>query len=96
LKTLTAYPTLDKQSTRLKECGFVTGQNAVDIDFAHDYWMGRDELRRISRLEMLDEMEEWRLLARHYCLAWGWTKGEGSELSSDVFETWKDIRNTHA
>jgi [phosphatase 2A protein]-leucine-carboxy methyltransferase len=96
LKTLTAYPTLEKQSTRLRESGFVTGQNAVDIDFAHDYWMGRDELRRISRLEMLDEMEEWRLLARHYCLTWGWTKGEGSELSSDVFETWKDIRNTPA
>jgi [phosphatase 2A protein]-leucine-carboxy methyltransferase len=97
LKTLTAYPTLEKQCLRLRDCGFVSGQDAVDINFAHDFWMGKIELQRIAKLEMLDEMEEWRLLASHYCLTWGWTSmNETGESSSDVFEAWRDIKNTHA
>jgi [phosphatase 2A protein]-leucine-carboxy methyltransferase len=70
LKTLSAYPTLQKETLRLKDCGFMSGQDAIDISFAHDHWMGKEELRRIAKLELLDEMEEWRLLASHYCLAW--------------------------
>jgi hypothetical protein len=27
----------------------------------------------VARLEHLDELEEWRLLMRHYCLAWAAT-----------------------
>jgi hypothetical protein len=27
---------------------------------------------RISQLQLLDELEEWRLLAAHYCVAWAW------------------------
>lgn len=30
----------------------------------------REELRRISRLEHLDEIEELRLVLGHYCVAW--------------------------
>lgn len=29
------------------------------------------EVRRVERLEMLDELEEWRLIQAHYCMAWG-------------------------
>jgi hypothetical protein len=29
-------------------------------------------LFRISKLEFLDELEEWRLLASHYCIAWAY------------------------
>lgn len=56
--------------------------------------MGSAELRRIAQLEMLDEMEEWRLLASHYCIAWGWQRGRESDSASpavDVFEDWSDI-----
>ena len=31
----------------------------------------REESRRISRLEHLDEIEELRLVLGHYCVAWG-------------------------
>jgi [phosphatase 2A protein]-leucine-carboxy methyltransferase len=79
---------------RLQDCGFESGQDAIDISFAHDHWMGKDELRRISRLEMLDEMEEWRLLASHYCLAWGWINTDDTKKSP--FEAWRDISKTDA
>jgi [phosphatase 2A protein]-leucine-carboxy methyltransferase len=78
----------------LKDCGFVSGQNAVDINFAHDHWMGQDELQRISKLELLDEMEEWRLLASHYCIAWGWTNGSDVEESrEDSFQKWTNSKD---
>jgi len=32
-------------------------------------------VRRAERLEMLDEVEEWRLIQAHYCLAWGVNQG---------------------
>ncbi|ORY29999.1 S-adenosyl-L-methionine-dependent methyltransferase [Naematelia encephala] len=35
-----------------------------------------EELQRISKLEILDEIEELRLVLSHYCVAWG-AKGEG-------------------
>lgn len=93
LKTLTAYPTLQKEALRLKECGFGAGQDAIDINFAHDQWMGKEELRRIAKLELLDEMEEWRLLASHYCIAWGWRTSEGTD-NPNVFEDWTNTKNT--
>jgi [phosphatase 2A protein]-leucine-carboxy methyltransferase len=92
LKTLSAHPTLDSQIIRLNECGFSDGQNAIDINYGHDQWMGKEELRRIARLEMLDEMEEWRLLAGHYCIAWGWKQPEEPGL----FDVWKNIKYTRA
>jgi [phosphatase 2A protein]-leucine-carboxy methyltransferase len=86
---LSAYPTLDAQIARLIKCGFTTGQKAIDINFAHDNWMGKSELKRIAALEMLDEMEEWRLLAAHYCLVWGWV----SPKDSTIFNSWETTKD---
>ena len=97
LKTLSAYPTLEKEILRLKDCDFVSGQDAIDINFAHDHWMGKEELSRIAKLELLDEMEEWRLLASHYCITWGWKTAESTNNSNSMyFEEWKNIKNTTA
>ena len=93
LKTLSTYPTLQKEILRLRDCGFVSGQDAIDVNFAHDHWMGKEELSRIAKLELLDEMEEWRLLASHYCIAWGWRAATNKANSSDYFEEWKNIKN---
>ena len=41
------------------------------------------EKERVGRCEMLDELEEWVLLARHYAVVWGWRNGEGEGV--DVF-----------
>ncbi|KAJ5904514.1 hypothetical protein N7504_006897 [Penicillium tannophilum] len=72
LQTLHKYATLKAQRTRLHEQGFVSGQAVADIEFLWERWVDEKEKERVSRLEMLDEMEEWQLLARHYCIAWGW------------------------
>jgi hypothetical protein len=79
----------------LKECGFVSGQNAIDINFAHDHWVGKEELGRIAKLELLDEMEEWRLLASHYCIAWGWRINDCGNKPHG-FEDWTNVKNTKA
>lgn len=85
LKTLKKYSSLEKQKERLRILGFKKGQDAADVEFIYNYWMGEDEKERIAKLEMLDEMEEWQLLARHYCIAWGWRDaGDGN-----VFSGWE-------
>jgi [phosphatase 2A protein]-leucine-carboxy methyltransferase len=81
---------LESQVTRLKDCGFSTGQEAIDINYAHDKWVGQEELNRIAQLEMLDEMEEWRLLAGHYCIAWAWLDSQSEKASP--FKTWGSMK----
>ncbi|RPB10942.1 leucine carboxyl methyltransferase [Morchella conica CCBAS932] len=77
LKTLKKYSSLERQRERLRVLGLVGGQEAADVDFLYECWVGERERGRIGGLEMLDEMEEWRLLARHYCVVWGWRGGFG-------------------
>ncbi|EME80901.1 uncharacterized protein MYCFIDRAFT_46445 [Pseudocercospora fijiensis CIRAD86] len=74
LRTLKRYYSLDAQRERLRLAGFGDGQGARDVYqlFNHDDWVDKDERERIEKLEWLDEVEEWKLLARHYCVAWGW------------------------
>lgn len=85
LKTLKKYSSLERQKERLRILGFSKGQDAADVDFIHDNWMDEGEKERIAKLEMLDEMEEWQLLARHYCVAWGWRDGG----NGDSFSGWE-------
>lgn len=71
LRTLEKYATLEAQKTRLRLLGLTTAQNAVDINEVLRDWIPDVEKARLSKLEMLDEVEEWELLASHYCIAWG-------------------------
>ena len=89
LQTLHRYASLEAQRKRLKEQGFDRGQDAVHVDFIWERWVSEGEKERIAGLEMLDEMEEWRLLARHYCVAWGWRDGEGSVGRG--FDKWTSV-----
>ncbi|KAJ5614030.1 hypothetical protein N7528_007684 [Penicillium herquei] len=78
LQTLHKYASLEAQRERLRGQGFTSGQAVADIEFIWNRWVDEEEKERVSRLEMLDEMEEWQLLARHYCIAWGWREGDGT------------------
>ncbi|PWY94727.1 leucine carboxyl methyltransferase [Aspergillus sclerotioniger CBS 115572] len=91
LQTLQEFASLEAQRRRLRELGFVRGQAAADVDFLWERWVPETEKERVAGLEMLDEMEEWRLLARHYCVAWGWRDGE-----SGVFEGWRGVEGQEA
>jgi len=77
---------LDAQKERLWSYGFIDGGGAEDIDFLFQEWVDEREKKRIGRLEMLDEVEELNLLAKHYCVAWGFREGklaQGAESKAD-------------
>ncbi|KAI5797660.1 S-adenosyl-L-methionine-dependent methyltransferase [Geopyxis carbonaria] len=77
LKTLKRYSSRERQRERLRVLGFGGGQEAADVEWLWENWVTREERGRIAGLEMVDEVEEWVLLARHYCVAWGWRGGKG-------------------
>ncbi|KAJ6001446.1 hypothetical protein N7522_006673 [Penicillium canescens] len=87
LQTLHRYASLEAQRGRFREQGFGNGQAAADIEFIWKQWISEEEKERVAGLEMLDEMEEWQLLARHYCIAWGWRDREDVA----AFAGWKDL-----
>ncbi|KAK0884991.1 carboxy methyl transferase for protein phosphatase 2A [Friedmanniomyces endolithicus] len=89
LQTLKRYSSLQAQRQRLLLAGLSDGQGARDVYqlYGDEEWVSQSERERIERLEWLDEVEEWKLLASHYCVAWGW-RGE-------VFtEAWQGLRGS--
>jgi [phosphatase 2A protein]-leucine-carboxy methyltransferase len=73
MQTLKRYSSLGAQRQRLRLAGF-DKQGARDVHqiWESNEWIPADERERVERLEWLDEVEEWKLLASHYCVAWGW------------------------
>ncbi|KAK0672729.1 putative leucine carboxyl methyltransferase 1 [Cercophora samala] len=80
MPTLSVYQTQEDQENRLREGGFAEGQvRSRTFEKIWDEWVGEGEKERVDGLERLDEVEEWKLLAGHYVVVWGW-KGEGISL----------------
>ncbi|KAF2755783.1 leucine carboxyl methyltransferase 1 [Pseudovirgaria hyperparasitica] len=92
LETLQQYPSLAAQRDRFRDAGFVDGQGAAGTDFIYDAWVSSKEKERVAALEMMDELEEWLLLAKHYCVAWGWRNG-GDFRFQDAWTTLKGQTN---
>ncbi|KAL8999403.1 MAG: hypothetical protein Q9169_001717 [Polycauliona sp. 2 TL-2023] len=92
LQTLYKYESLEAQRARLKGYGFTAGQEAKTVDEVWEMGVGREEKERVAGLEMVDEVEEWRLLAGHYCVAWGWRDGDGDEEGKGkrIWEGWRE------
>ena len=64
---LTAHRTLDSRLDCLISCGFNT---AIGCDMLAAYdtaVIGATQRARANSVEMLDEIEEWMLIMRHYC-----------------------------
>jgi len=86
LQTLKRYSSPEAQRQRMRMAGFGDGQGARDVFqlYGSEEWVSGAERERVERLEWLDEVEEWKLLASHYCVAWGWR--------GDVFkEAWSGL-----
>ena len=83
LQTLRKYGSLEAQAARLKAYGF-EGSGGADVKKLWDEAVEQKEKERVAGLEMMDEVEEWELLAEHYCVCWGW-RGEG------VWSSWKAL-----
>lgn len=75
MQTLEKYADLEAQKDRLQQVEFggaAGGAEAADIGTIWRHWVDDKEKCRIDELEWMDEVEEFVLLARHYCIAWGW------------------------
>ena len=81
LQTLEKYAGLEEQCNRLLNLGFgqsekatglSSGAHASDIHSVWTKWIDQHEKSRVDDLEWMDEVEEFVLLAQHYCIAWGW------------------------
>lgn len=77
MPTLDAYNEPADQEARLREAGF-EHVKAMTVDKIWDTWISEEEKERVDMLERLDELEEWKLLAGHYVIAWAW-RGAGFE-----------------
>lgn len=84
LQTLQKYGSLEAQAARVKAYGF-QGTGGADINELWKNGVDEQEKERVAGLEMVDEVEEWELLAGHYCVVWAW-RGEGEGL----WEEWRD------
>lgn len=70
LQTLEKYSTLAQQQRRLSDLNLEG--NSLDIDTIWQRWVPSAEKERVDHLEWMDEVEEFVLLAQHYCVSWGW------------------------
>lgn len=80
MQTIQQYENLTAQKARLRNAGFVSVQCASDVDFIFKEWTTSQEKQHVNHREMLDELEEWVLLARHYCIAWGARNGNNEHV----------------
>lgn len=89
MQTLHRYGSLEAQKERLRVYGFPGGREAKDVRSLWEQWVGGEEKERVAGLEMVDEVEEWELLAGHYCVAWGWK--DGADDSKEGWQGWKGL-----
>ncbi|KAK2063486.1 leucine carboxyl methyltransferase [Colletotrichum caudatum] len=78
MPTLESYKLPQDQIQRLRDAGFEHA-NTLTVERIWEKWVPAEEKERVDRLEGLDEVEEWKLLADHYIVAWGW-RGAGFAL----------------
>lgn len=73
LPTFEKFPDLDSRKQFFTGFGF-NNTNVTDLSVIGGYekegqsWVTKEEFNRISSLELVDEVEEIKLLLRHYCL----------------------------
>ncbi|GAW82689.1 leucine carboxyl methyltransferase [Plasmodium gonderi] len=65
LKSIFKYDNISKQLNRFKSLGW-DHVYISDMNEIYDYHLNLDEKKKIEKIEMFDEFEEWRLLQNHY------------------------------
>lgn len=91
LQTLKKYGSIDAQRHRMQAYGLHEAEG-YDVNHLWRKGVSQTEKERIASLEMVDEVEEWELLASHYCVVWGWRAGEASlDRPPNAWNSWKDL-----
>ncbi|GAO48257.1 leucine carboxyl methyltransferase [Saitoella complicata NRRL Y-17804] len=89
LRTFGTYPDLRSQARRFLDGRFTAG-TAKDINELHDKWIPEDEIRRVQGVEMLDEVEEWKLLGAQYCISWGYKE---KDAGVNTWAGWRGLED---
>jgi tRNA wybutosine-synthesizing protein 4 len=69
LRSVHAFPSLDAQRKRFLSNGWTLARALTMYDIYQRH-IDTEQRRRIERIEMLDEFEEWTMLQKHYCIVW--------------------------
>jgi len=80
---LSKYTSLESLLTKCIQCGFQTSVGC-DMSTAWDTILDPEHQRTAVNLEMLDELEEWNLLMKHYVFVVA--SGNSSATKEDVEE----------
>ncbi|KAJ3187577.1 carboxy methyl transferase for protein phosphatase 2A [Irineochytrium annulatum] len=83
LPGLDSCPSLAAHVERFKTSGF-KGARAVSMKDAYDVHLSEEEKARVGKLEIFDEVEEWRMMGEHYCVSWGWNARTLDETGGSV------------
>ena len=89
LQTLKKYGSLEAQAARMRSYGLKESRGA-DVNQLWQKGVHKQEKERVAGLEMVDEVEEWQLLAGHYAVIWGWRDGE-LEGGQELWDMWKNL-----
>jgi O-methyltransferase involved in polyketide biosynthesis len=73
------YSSVEAQAKRFRDAGFTDVDTMTMLD-AFSTLLDADEVKRINRIEMLDEVEEWRLMMKHYCFSWARVAPPGNDV----------------
>ena len=92
LESLETYHDLAAQRKRLKDANFGSGHEGVSVLDCWKSWITDEEKERVAKCEMVDEVEEWELLAGHYGICWGWRDGSETEEGNVFLQAWGDTR----
>jgi len=96
LKGIQAHPTLEAQEKRFRGRGWSHVQ-ARDMEDVYNQLIEAGERSRVARLEMFDEVEQWQLIQRHYCVvvAVKWfNQNAGSPLPATIYSSNEQLAST--
>lgn len=79
MPSIQTYHNLESQMFRLRNLGFNMFQEGANIDFLFLKWIDSQEHVRLQNVQMIDEEEEWKLLAGHYLICWAAKEGEDDD-----------------
>ena len=76
LRGLVGCPTRAAQASRFEAAGWKTTAMLTmnEVYRALPY----EDVKRVEKLEIFDEVEEWHLINDHYCMGWAHRGGEGT------------------
>jgi hypothetical protein len=88
IPSMKEYPNIIAQQQRLTQAKFSQHQNGATISWLWKNWVSNEEKARLSKIEMIDEVEEWELLSSHYLVMWGYR--ESGRINS-TFNQWRQL-----